>query len=332
MAAIVAAGCAAGCEEAAEPPPPVLWDKVGLFEPMQVSRLETLLGQLRERHGLAIIIRGKSGAPLPEQEGLGRYGAEVLALEFYPHARLLQIRTHSVGGIAGTLDRSWPARLQSRVKSVWDTPGRVGDVLEVWLRALVQSMDPRSESEQSLLPEEQLDEQNERVDPADVVWSRHSRPPRWNELATESDDPRAAQATPQEAYAALMEVARRALIDSSLKLYTQRSRVNFQRHPLTTGQLLNMHKKYSNSAYELAVHEDRAVVHFPNQPRDYIPFFFASSEEGWQVDFYTSAKVTELEVGAKWRFLDTDHPYMFAFSHYWVDEVGYVLYEDGPRQ
>ncbi|MCB0221423.1 MAG: hypothetical protein KDH09_17125 [Chrysiogenetes bacterium] len=316
----------AACERAPERPGPGVYDKVALFEAMQSSRIEQTIKRLNEEHDLSVLIRAQTGGPLGEDSLLKGLGEEALVLDFYPQAKTFEMHIATNGGSASAIDRTWEARLRTRTEPAWGTPGRVGDVLELWLRQLSETLGSRAVN-QSLLPQEIPGTPDPAKELEDIDWSTHAAPPAWEV----SKDPTLPQPSPNEAYAAFIEVARRQDTRGDLELYTPDSRDNFKKYPMSATQLARLYKKYAAAPYELAVLNDRAVAHFPTQPRTFIPYFFVRGIDGWQIDFYTSAKVITMEVGAEWRFEIQDHPYMFGFSKYLTDERGWVLYGENVR-
>ena len=326
LALLACAILGGGCEEKPQPLAPGVYDKLALFEAMQSSRMEQTIERLNEEHDLSVIIRAQTGSPIKDEHLPTSLGEEVLFLDFDPQPRVFEMHTRTSGGAATRIDRTWEARLRTKTQPAWGTPGRVGDALELWLRQLAQSLGSKATRE-SLLPQEIPGAPNPRKEIEAISWSEHESPPDWDA----SVDPSTPQPTPNLAYGALLEVARHEDTRQDLGLYTPASRENFAKYPMSKTQLARLHEKYAQAPYELAVLDDHAVVHFPTLERTFVPYFFVRNAEGWQIDFYTSAKVITLAVGARWHFETQDHPYMFGFSKYLTDETGWVIYDnDAP--
>ncbi|MEW6776542.1 MAG: hypothetical protein AB1405_09635, partial [Bdellovibrionota bacterium] len=216
----------------------------------------------------------------------------------------------------------WRERLVKQLRAALPDGGRAGDVLEISLEELLYPPAAKPAATQTAPPEP--------APPAPPV-ERILRE-KFPGLAPGGTDFAKAQADPERAYLAYLLAAKKRDTRPDLPLYTPESRDFFKKHPVTADQLERVEEKYVGAPYEVAIQEERAVVHFPSLDLTYAPLFLKKSESGWQMDFFAISQSIRTSVEKLWRFDKPEgNPYRFAFEPYFIDEAGYVIYRRRAR-
>ncbi len=139
-----------------------------------------------------------------------------------------------------------------------------------------------------------------------------------------------AQPTPQLTLERYLEACSRHIKDPNLGIYTEETKEFFRNWTVTNAQMDNM-RMYEGVPFKLMIEGDYAVIFYPDKDWTYSPFFLKKGPAGWQLDFATMSKVIRFNQNNYWFFVSFDHPYMFAFRKYMIDENGFVWFKYRKR-
>ncbi len=316
-----------GCNRPA--PEPLFHDEIPIVPGVQAERIEQNLASLAAKTGISLAIRVRIGEP-PAPPPPGTKEAKKAA------ARIRQWQA-DVYALAGAVRLArppearpeelpppeWEEAFQARLAGVYNEPARVGDAIEVSLRELLEkekiepALSAAAAADAAAAREEH--DSLRKAARTEYAWPR-ARP------QARGDDP-GPQKGAEEAYLAYLVVAGRRAARPGLSLYTPESRKFLQENPLTAKDLARVERKYVGARYTIAELGGRAVVYFPKEDAAFPPVFLAKDAEGWRVDLYTAAHILRVDPQGRWNLVERDHPYMFAFAPYRVDETGYVNFK-----
>jgi hypothetical protein len=135
-----------------------------------------------------------------------------------------------------------------------------------------------------------------------------------------------AQTTPEATFQRYLEASMRHIKDPNLGIYTDATKDFFRNWTVTNAQQDN-ERQFDSVPFKLKVEGDYAVIYYPDKDWTFSPFFLKKNQEGWQLDFATMSKVISFNEHNFWRFVSREHPYMFAFREYQIDENGFVWFK-----
>lgn len=133
------------------------------------------------------------------------------------------------------------------------------------------------------------------------------------------------QATPLATLDEYRQSLRDLIKDPQLRIYTQESRQFFSNWLVTDAQQKNALKVLEQvfSKAEVRILDRLAVIRFPVANRQASPYFMQQSVDGWQLDFVEMSRVIGFNHRNQWHFRQQQHPYMFAFSDWQLDQHGF---------
>jgi len=135
-----------------------------------------------------------------------------------------------------------------------------------------------------------------------------------------------AQPSPELTLQRYLEASRRHIKDPDLGIYTDETKAFFRKWTVTNAQQDN-ERQFDGVPFALKIRGDYAVIYYPDKDWTYSPFFLKKGPKGWQLDFATMSKVIRFNHTNYWFFVSYDHPYMFAFKQYWIDDNGFVWFK-----
>jgi len=135
-----------------------------------------------------------------------------------------------------------------------------------------------------------------------------------------------AQDTPEKTFQLYLEASRRHIKEPDLGIYTDATKDFFRNWTVTNAQQDN-ERQFDNIPFKINIQGDYAVIYYPDKDRTFSPFFLKKDQQGWQLDFATMSKVISFNQHNFWRFVSREHPYMFAFKEYQIDENGFVWFK-----
>ena len=139
-----------------------------------------------------------------------------------------------------------------------------------------------------------------------------------------------AQSRPEFTLKRYLEACRLHIKDPDLDIYTDQTKEFFSRWTVTDAQQDNM-RIYEGVPFKIAIKGRYAVIYYP-QDLKYAPFFLRKGPKGWQLDFVTMSEVIRVSQSGQWHFVSFDHPYMFAFEKYYIDDNGFVWFGGKARR
>lgn len=140
-----------------------------------------------------------------------------------------------------------------------------------------------------------------------------------------------AQPTPEAALQRYFEASQRHIKDPNLGIFTDATKEFFRNWTVTNAQQDN-ERQFDGVLFTTKIQGNHAVIYYPQKDWTFSPFFLEKGAEGWQLDFAVMSKVIQFNQYNYWRFVSFDHPYMFAFKEYKIDENGFVWFKRSEAQ
>ena len=152
------------------------------------------------------------------------------------------------------------------------------------------------------------------------------RQPEKSSVADEIQSRYVAQATPGETLALYLEASIRHIKDPNLGIFTDETKEFFRKWTITNAQQDNQ-RQFHGAPHSVKIQRNLAVIYYPDKDWTYNPFFLRKGPEGWQLDFVAMSQLIRFNHRNQWHFVSRDHPYMFAFSGYYIDKNGFVWFK-----